>query len=132
MTSKNTPETRNVRVSGFEPLITPAAAAAVAGAGSGTASGAAPSAAGAPGGAALEELRKRLETIVLATPPLLRSVGQTIPRSWLNAMSAMRALRDGREPLAVARRAAALLDTESDEATAAVPPLPEPQVERRA
>ena len=27
MTSKNTPETRNVRVSGFEPLITPAAAA---------------------------------------------------------------------------------------------------------
>ena len=38
-------------------------------------------------------------------PPLLPSVGQTIPRTWLQAMAFLRSLRDGRDPVAAARSA---------------------------
>ena len=50
-------------------------------------------------------LRTKLEDMVLAKPPLLPSVGQTIPRTWLQAMSFLRALRDGRDPTLAARSA---------------------------
>ena len=50
-------------------------------------------------------LRQKLEDMVLSKPPLLPSVGQTIPRTWLQAMSFLRAVRDGRDPVLAARSA---------------------------
>ena len=55
------------------------------------------------GEATLQSLRTRLETILLAKPPLLPSVGQTIPRTWILAMTFLRALRDGRDPIEAAK-----------------------------
>jgi hypothetical protein len=43
--------------------------------------------------------------MVLSKPPLLPSVGQMIPRTWLQAMSFVRAVRDGRDPVLAARSA---------------------------
>ena len=57
------------------------------------------------GDLSLLALRHRLEEIVFGKPPLLPSVGQTIPKSWMQAMSFLRALRDGRNPVAAARNA---------------------------
>ena len=65
----------------------------------------------AGGDASLLALRARLEELVLGKPPLLPSVGQTIPRSWLVAMSYLRALRDGRDPVAAARNAVPTSDS---------------------
>ena len=56
----------------------------------------------AGGDASLSNLRTRLETIVLAKPPLLPCIGMAIPRTWILAMGFLRALRDGRDPVAVA------------------------------
>jgi hypothetical protein len=57
------------------------------------------------GDLSLLALRHRLEEIVFGKPPLLPSVGQTIPKSWMQAMSFLRALRAGRNPVAAARNA---------------------------
>ena len=54
------------------------------------------------GDSSLAALRSRLETIVLAKPPLLPCIGMAIPRTWILAMSFLRALRDGRDPVLVA------------------------------
>ena len=62
----------------------------------------------------LEALRAQLEEICSSSPPLLLSIGQTIPRSWSYACSMLRALRDGRDPLATARHVAELLDGARD------------------
>ena len=59
----------------------------------------------AGGDASLAALRVRLEEMVFAKPPLLPSVGQMIPRTWLLAIAYVRALRDGRDPIAAARTA---------------------------
>jgi len=56
----------------------------------------------AGGDASLANLRSRLEAIVLAKPPLLPCIGMAIPRTWILAMGFLRALRDGRDPVAVA------------------------------
>ena len=56
----------------------------------------------AGGDASLAALRSRLEAIVLAKPPLLPCIGMAIPRTWILAMSFLRALRDGRDPVLVA------------------------------
>ena len=56
----------------------------------------------AGGDASLTNLRTRLEAIVLAKPPLLPCIGMAIPRTWILAMGFLRALRDGRDPIAVA------------------------------
>ena len=50
------------------------------------------------GGASLEALRERLESLVLCEPPLLPCVGRVLPRSGQAAMTVVRALRDGRDP----------------------------------
>ena len=57
------------------------------------------------GDATLDALRVKLEEMVLAKPPLLPSVGQTIPKTWLQAIAYLRSLRDGRDPIAAARLA---------------------------
>ena len=59
----------------------------------------------AGGDASLASLRAKLEDLVTAKPPLLPSVGQMMPRTWLFAMAYIRALRDGRDPTNAARAA---------------------------
>jgi len=51
------------------------------------------------GDEAIEALRFRLDDIVFSDPPMLPSVGQLVPRTWLLAMTFLRALRDGRDPV---------------------------------
>ena len=51
------------------------------------------------GDESIDALRKRLDDIVFSDPPLLPSVGQLVPRTWLLAMTFLRALRDGRDPV---------------------------------
>ena len=53
----------------------------------------------AGGDLSLRHLKSRLESLVLTKPPLLPSVGQSIPRTWLLAISFLRAIRDGRSPV---------------------------------
>ena len=53
----------------------------------------------AGGDASLRGLKTRLENVVLSKPPLLPCVGMSIPRTWLLAISFLRAIRDGRVPL---------------------------------
>ena len=53
----------------------------------------------------IELVRQKLEEMVMSKPPLLPSVGQCIPKSWLQAMSFLRAVRDGRDPVLAARSA---------------------------
>ena len=48
------------------------------------------------GGASLAALREQLESIARTQPPLLPSVGISIPGSWRGALDLIRALRDGR------------------------------------
>ena len=55
------------------------------------------------GDESIEALRARLDAIVFSDPPMLPSVGQLIPRTWLLAMTFLRALRDGRDPTDSAR-----------------------------
>ena len=57
----------------------------------------------AGGEASLTALRNKLENILTVKPPMLPSVGQTIPRTWILAMSYLRSLRDGRDPIAGAK-----------------------------
>ena len=57
------------------------------------------------GDATLAVLKTKLEELVLCKPPLLPSVGQMIPRTWLQAIAFLRSLRDGRDPVAAARAA---------------------------
>ncbi len=64
----------------------------------------------AGGKPALDALRQQLEAICSSSPPLLLSIGQTIPRTWSYAVSMLRAMRDGRDPVAAARHAAAALE----------------------
>lgn len=59
----------------------------------------------AGGDATLLALRTHLEEMVLTKPPMLPSVGQTIPRTWLQAMAFLRALRDGRDAVSATRSA---------------------------
>lgn len=40
--------------------------------------------------------------VCCARPPLLPCIGMAIPRTWILAMSFLRALRDGRDPVLVA------------------------------
>ena len=54
----------------------------------------------------------KLESILNIKPPMLPSVGQTIPRAWILAMSYLRALRDGKDPIASAK-ATGSLDTKA-------------------
>ena len=62
------------------------------------------------GNASLLKLRATLEAIAQAKPPLLLSIGQTIPRSWSYASAMLRAIRDGSDPVAVAKAAGDELD----------------------
>lgn len=62
------------------------------------------------GEASLRRLKSILETIATSKPPLLLSIGQTIPRTWSYAVSMLRAIRDGAEPVAMARAVALQLD----------------------
>ena len=84
------------------------------------------------GDASLLRLRTVLEGIATASPPLLLSIGQTIPRSWSCAVTALRALRDGRDPVASARAAKQQLDAKSATAPvilpAAIPSLARPYI----
>ena len=73
----------------------------------------------AGGDASLDFLRQRLEELVFAKPPLLSSVGQMIPRTWLLAMAYLRALRDGRDPIAAAHASIDLQVTKKGGADAA-------------
>ena len=57
------------------------------------------------GDATILLVRQKLEELVLRKPPLLPSVGQFIPKTWLQAMSFLRAVRDGRDPVLAARSA---------------------------
>ena len=57
------------------------------------------------GDESIEALRARLDAIVFSEPPMLPSVGQLVPRTWLLAMTFLRALRDGRDPTLAARSA---------------------------
>ena len=57
----------------------------------------------AGGDQSLSSLRLQIESLLLAKPPLLPSVGQTIPRTWVLAMTYLRALRDGRDPIEAAK-----------------------------
>mmetsp|Transcript_70046 Transcript_70046/g.210451 ORF Transcript_70046/g.210451 Transcript_70046/m.210451 type:complete len:1272 (-) Transcript_70046:33-3848(-) len=60
----------------------------------------------------LEALRAQLEALVKQQgPPLLPSACHHVPNNWLSAMELVRAVRDGRVPLAAAR-AALFPDTE--------------------
>ena len=59
--------------------------------------------------------------LTLAKPPMLLSVGQVIPRSWVYAASMLRAMRDGRDPIATARHAASILDATPGKILAAPP-----------
>ena len=49
--------------------------------------------------------RRQLEQIVVEQPPLLPSIGVRLPATWLPAMAMVRALREGANPEAAARRA---------------------------
>ena len=60
------------------------------------------------GDVSLLALYAHLHTLFTSSPPLLPSVGLTIPRSWLPALALPAALRDGAEPHAAATHA---LDT---------------------
>ena len=50
----------------------------------------------------IKAARSRLEAIVLAQPPLLPSIGLSIPKAWMPVIAMARALRDGRHPVAAA------------------------------
>ena len=52
----------------------------------------------------------QIEEIVLSSPPMLPSVGQRIPKTWLTASSMLRAIRDGRDPERVAKQVLAALE----------------------
>ena len=59
-----------------------------------------------PGGEASgEAVRAQLEAISCASPPLLPSIGFSIPASWLPPIAFLRALRDGISPTYAVRRA---------------------------
>ena len=61
-----------------------------------------------PGGESTGDgVRAQLEAISCAVPPLLPSIGFTIPGAWLAPMAFVRALRDGTSPVEAAKRAAA-------------------------
>ena len=57
------------------------------------------------GDISLETMRTRLEEIVFSEPPRLASIGQLIPRTWLLAITFLRALRDGRNAVEAAKMA---------------------------
>ena len=59
------------------------------------------------GEATLKELRDHLAALTRAQPPLLPSAGYVIPRSYVPALAAVLALRDGRDALRAARKALA-------------------------
>ena len=66
------------------------------------------------GDASLIALYNHLNTLLTSSPPLLPSVGFTIPGSWLPALALPAALRDGLDPVAAAKRA---LDSDAQAAT---------------
>ena len=66
------------------------------------------------GDASLKALRSRLESIVLTKPPLLPSIGLSIPRTWLLAIGFLRAIREGREPVRAVQAAVASQESKDD------------------
>ena len=66
------------------------------------------------GDASLIALYNHLNTLLTSSPPLLPSVGFTIPGLWLPALALPAALRDGLDPVAAAKRA---LDSDAQAAT---------------
>ncbi|KOO22124.1 leucine rich repeat -containing protein, partial [Chrysochromulina tobinii] len=69
----------------------------------------------AGGNASLSSFKSRLELIVLAKPALLPSVGMPVPRTWLLAMSFLRAIRDGRQALRAVKATLASQETIGNE-----------------
>ena len=62
------------------------------------------------GGPSLLKLRGILEGIARSQPPLLLSIGQTIPKSWVYAIAMLRAIRDGADAVAAAKAAGDAID----------------------